>query len=213
VKNARDAAARLSALVEAQRGYIGDLAESVDALGMRTVTVQIRVPYDHFEQTAKDMRGLGKLLDMKVTAEDVTEEFTDAQARLRNLKRTELRLLDHLTSSRKLQDTLAVEREVSRVREEIEQIDGRLRFLAHRIAYCTFNVTLTETPKQQALVPPQTFSTGQIASDASRSMVGFVLSVWEVVIWLAVWSVVWMPVALVAWILRKRVRRALSGRA
>ena len=115
VKDARDAAATLTRLVEAQRGYVGNLSESVDALGARTVSAEVRVPYVRFEQTSKDVRSLGKLLDMKVTADDVTEEFTDANARLRNLKVAEQRLLGLLRGARRLQDTLAVEREVSRV--------------------------------------------------------------------------------------------------
>ena len=75
----------------------------------------------------QQVEGLGKILDKQVNTEDVTEEFVDSSARVRNLKSAELRLLDHLTKTGKLSDTLLIEKELTRVRQEVEQIEGRLK--------------------------------------------------------------------------------------
>jgi hypothetical protein len=80
-----------------------------------------------------------------VTAEDVGEEFVDITARVVNGRRLEERLVDLLaTRTGRLQDVLAVERELARVREEIERHEGRLRYLRTRAAMSTLAVTLHE---------------------------------------------------------------------
>ena len=118
------------------------------------------------------------------------------------------RLLGHLSRSAKLADTLAVERELSRVRMEIERLEGRMRYLQHRIAYCTLDITLRPVARTQPLVPPQSFSSGKVASDAVRSLVGFAQRLWSLVIWLAVWAVVWLPLLLAGWYGYRRRQRA-----
>jgi hypothetical protein len=157
-----------------------------------------------------ELQSLGKVLERQVTAEDVTEEFVDSQARLRNLKKTEERLVAHLSRTGKLSDTLLVEKELTRVRQEIEQIEGRLRFLSHRIAFSTITLTLSEAARSLAMTPPEHYSTGKITSDAVRSLVGFAQEVWSTVIWLAVWAVVWLPIFAILWLGFRRVKRMMS---
>lgn len=200
------AAEALVVYARASHGYVSDSHETVDGLGAHSITMTLRVPATQFEASLKEMETQGKILDKQVTTEDVTEEFVDSTARLRNLKSTELRLLEHLSKTGKLSDTLLVETEITRVRQEIEQIEGRLKFLAHRIAYSTFTLTIHETPKLQSIVPPQTFSTGKVASDATRSLVEFSQNIWSMLIWLGVWSLLWFPlIVLVRWLVIKRL--------
>jgi hypothetical protein len=82
---------------------------------------------------------------VSVNAEDVSEEYVDVTARAENARRLETRLVDLLARrTGKLEDVLAVERELARVREEIERYEGRLRFLRTRAAFSTLAVTLHE---------------------------------------------------------------------
>ncbi len=202
----RKAADALIASARAVKGYVSDSHETVDSLGSRSVTLQVRIPADRFDASLQDIQKLGKILEKQVTAEDVTEEFVDSQSRLRNLRRTEDRLLAHLSKTGKLSDTLLVEKELTRVRQEIEQLDGRIRFLSHRIAFSTLTVTLKEKAHAQGLVPPETFSSGKVASDASRSLIGFAQGLWTMTIWLGIWAVVWIP-AIVLMVIALRKRR------
>jgi hypothetical protein len=192
--------------VRMAQGYVSNLQESVDALGSRAVTMQVRVPASGFDASMQQLASLGKMLDKQVTAEDVTEEFVDTASTLRNLKRTEDRLLEHLSRTGKLSDTLLIEKELTRVREEIEQREGRLRFLTHRIDYCTIAVTLKEKARAQAAVPPESFSTGKEATDATRSLVGFLRSVWSVIIWIGIWGIVWVPLVIIGFITMRTLR-------
>ena len=213
VRDARKTAADLTKAVQAARGYLSDMQESVDALGVRSITVQVRIPAKRFDGAMSDIEALGKIMDRHVGTEDVTEEFVDSQSRLRNLKRTEERLLTHLARTGKLSDTLLVERELTRVRQEVEQLEGRIRYLANRIAYSTIGVTLQEAPKATSPVPTKSFSSGQIASEASRSLVGFLQSIWSLVIWLTVWSPVWIPLGILALLTYRQLRRSESAAA
>ena len=82
---------------------------------------------------------------MNVSAEDASEEFVDLSARVENAHRLEQRLLELLrTRTGKLQDVLTVERELARVREEIERMEGRMRFLKTRADLSTLSVNLYE---------------------------------------------------------------------
>jgi hypothetical protein len=206
-RDVRDASVRLVAAARAARGYVADSKESADELGRRTVTIQVRLPFERFDQSVQQIAALGKVVEKQVTAEDVTEEFVDSEAKLRNLKRTELRLLEHLNRTARLSDILLVEKELNRVRGEIEQIEGRLRFLTHRVAFSTLTVTLSEAPRPQAITPADSYSAGQQLTDAVRSLLVFGRVLWTLAIWLAVWAVVWVPLALAGWFAYRRTRR------
>jgi len=204
VRDARQASRTLIAAVGAARGYVSDTHESADELGRRSAVITVRVPFGQFDGALQQIEALGKVQEKQVTAEDVTEEFVDSQAKLRNLQRTEIRLLAHLDHSGRLPDILLVEKELNRVRGEVEQLEGRLRFLAHRVAYSTLAVTLSEAPRPQPVVPPASYSSGKVASDAMRSLVAFGQVVWTTAIWIAIWAVVWVPLAVVAWFAYRR---------
>jgi hypothetical protein len=200
---------RIVAGLQAAGGYVSNLNEFVDGLGRRSVTIQVRVPSDRFDQTMVQLETMGKVLNKQVAAQDVTEEYVDTEARARNLKKTEERLIEHLAKSGVLEDILRVENELTRVREEIERLDGRLRFLGDRVKYSTITITVQEAPKGETIVPPQTFSTAKEFSEALRSMVGFLQGVWSRVIWMIVWGPFWLLPLVVVYVVyrRRRARR------
>jgi hypothetical protein len=206
-RDVRQAAAALLSAVQAARGYVSTTNEAADDLGRRSVTMQARVPFAQFDRLLQRIDGLGTVLSKEVGTEDVTEEFVDSQAQLRNLKRMEQRLLEHLNRTARLADILLVEKELNRVRGEIERLEGRLRFLEHRVAYSTLTVNLQEAAGPQPMVPAATFSSGKVVADATRSLVGFVRVLWTAAIWLGIWAAVWVPFALFGWFAYRHRRR------
>jgi hypothetical protein len=112
-----------------------------------------------------------------VNAEDVSEEFVDLTARMANSHRLEERLVELLrTRTGKLQDVLTVERELARVREEIERMEGRLRFLKNSAQLSTLAVTLYEPPPLVASHPGRSVI-GEAFKTAWRNFVGVVAGV------------------------------------
>lgn len=206
--DARRAAERLIAAAKSMGGYVGDSTEEVDPLGVRSVILQLRVPSNRFDDLMRAAEKEGTVLNRHIGTQDVTEEYVDVDAKLRNLRRTEERLLSHLSRTARLSDTLAVERELARVRMEIEQLEGRMRYLKHTIAFSTVSVTCREKARTRPPVPPESYSSGEVASAAARSLVIFARTLWSWVIWVAVWTPVWLPVVLVLYFLARRRRAA-----
>lgn len=132
-------------LVTRLGGYVANVALQGGKDQVRQASLELKVPAERFEELTGGLQPLGRVEFLNVTAEDVGEEFVDLSARAANARRLESRLLDLLGSrTGRLQDVLSVERELARVREEIERIDGRLRYLQTRASMSTLTVTLHE---------------------------------------------------------------------
>ncbi len=131
-----------------------DLAESFGGyLAARTdSSVVIRVPSGHFRDTLTALEKLGEVKRRSVNAEDVSEQYHDLEVRLANLKTVQKRLQDFLGKAANISEALQVEQELERVGQEIDRIEGRMRFLRARATFSTITVDLTAKPKQQTVV-------------------------------------------------------------
>lgn len=126
-------------------GYVANSSISGGRDQVRSATLELKIPAAKYDQAVGDIGDIGKVESVNTTAEDVGEEYVDITARVTNSKRLEERLVTLLsTRTGKLEDVLAVERELARVREEIERYEGRLRFLRTRAAVSTLSVTVHE---------------------------------------------------------------------
>jgi len=155
-------------------GFVGNANIQTGRNQVRQATVEIKVPAGRFDDLTDGLRPLGRVEFLNVGAEDVSEEFVDLTARTANARRMEERLLELLaTRTGKLQDVLSVERELARVREEIERMEGRLRYLKARSQLSTLSVAMHEPPP---LVSPTPGSNplAQAVREAWRNFVGVV---------------------------------------
>jgi hypothetical protein len=146
--------AELRRIVVGVGGFVADASVQSGRNQLRSATLQLKVPASRFDDLTEGLQPLGRLQFVNVNAEDVSEEFVDLTARAANGRRLEERLVDLLrTRTGKLQDVLTVERELARVREEIERIDGRMRFLKSSAQLSTLSVNLFEPPPLVSSVP------------------------------------------------------------
>lgn len=126
-------------------GYIANSSMSSGRDQVRSAMLEIRMPAQKFDQAINGLNTLGKVESVNATADDVGEEYVDITARVTNARRLEERLIGLLaTRTGKLQDVLSVERELARVREEIQRYEGRLRYLKSRVATSSLTVTVHE---------------------------------------------------------------------
>ncbi len=125
-------------------GYV--VSSSVYQEGGRTFgSVVMRVESNRFESALSAIRGLAVEVARETTSStDVTEEYVDLAARKRNLERTEEQLLNLMDQAGTVEELLAVQREVSRVRGEIEQLEARMRYLEQTSAMSLIEVFLRE---------------------------------------------------------------------
>ncbi len=150
VPSFEDASKALVRIAESSGGFIADSTTSQEEPPYGTFV--LRVPALRFSQTLDQIEALGKVTERRVRGQDVTEEFVDLQARIRNLEAHERQLLTFMERATRVADLLAIEQELSRVRGEIEQFTGRLRFLGNRVEMATIQVTLREKAKQSSLI-------------------------------------------------------------
>ena len=137
--------AQVQAKVESYKGYIVDSSTRQARGNARRGHVQLRVPQDRFVEMLGQLRASAlKVEGQQQGGEDVTEEFFDVEARLENNRRTERRFREILLDAKKVEDILAVERELARVRQTIERLEGRRRFLRDRVALATVTVNWHE---------------------------------------------------------------------
>ncbi len=136
---------QVRALAGQMGGFVANTSIQAGNERLRSASIELRIPNDRFDAAVSGLNGLGKLETVQITTEDVGEQYTDIAARVTNAHRLEDRLIDVLAHRPgKLQDILAVERELARVREEIERYEGRLRYLKSRAATSRLTLSVHE---------------------------------------------------------------------
>jgi hypothetical protein len=156
-------------------------------------TVSVRVPERFFEKVVERISALGKLTSKKISAEDVSQEYVDLESRIRNLQREEARLLELINRASRLQDVLTIEQQLSRVRNDIEQATGRVRYLSNLTTLSTINVNLHQPGKPRPQPKPEGWSVvGQF-----KSAVAALVEIGKVVVTVAIYAIVFAPIYLV----------------
>ena len=136
---------RIRQLAAQVGGFIASSSVSGGRDQIRQATVEIKIPSPRYDEAVSSLSDLGKVETVNSNAQDVGEEFVDVTARVNNARRLEERLITLLSNrTGKLDEVLRVERELARVREEIERYEGRLRYLTSRVALSTLTVTVHE---------------------------------------------------------------------
>ncbi|MCT7978262.1 DUF4349 domain-containing protein [Laspinema olomoucense] len=116
------------------------------------VSMQLRVPQQQLENTINAIAELGTVINRSITAEDVSAQLIDNDARLKNLRKQEEMILKIMERSGSVGDVLNAARELSTIREQIERIDAVQANLRNKVAYSTLYLTL-ESPISAAEVP------------------------------------------------------------
>ncbi len=145
VDSLETAMAELRRVVQRAGGFVADASVQSGKHQLRQATLELKVPSARFDELTEGLQPIGRLEFVNVGAEDVSEEFVDLSARIANGRRLEERLVELLrTRTGKLQDVLSVERELARAREEIERMEGRIRYLKANAQLSTLSVSLHE---------------------------------------------------------------------
>src|SRR3954462_2300280 len=145
VEKLAPAVLRIRQLAAQVGGYIASSSMSGGHDQIRQATLEVKLPSPRYDEAVSSLSGVGKVETVNSNAEDVGEEFVDVTARVTNSRRLEERLLSLLSNrTGKLDEVLRVERELARVREEIERYEGRLRYLSSRVAMSTLTITVHE---------------------------------------------------------------------
>ena len=144
---------KLSALVKKHGGFIASTNLGRLSGEQRSGSWTIRIPVDYYHEFLSAAGDIGVPASRIENASDVTEEFVDVEARIKNKRKLEARILELLDRREdKIQHVIEVERELARVREEIERMEGRMRYLRDKTSLTTITITVRE---QRDYVPEQ----------------------------------------------------------
>jgi hypothetical protein len=210
VRDVGSAEKELLALVKELGGYIAEATVN-RAQGERlSGQWRLRIPVDKFNEFLDDVSQLGITENRRQTAQDVTEQFVDLEAQIANKKQLEERILGLLEKSTdKISEVIAVEQQLGRIRGEIEQMEGRLKYLKNRTDMTTVSIALRE--KQDYEPEPAPTLSARIGDTWGTSLTSlgdfgerFLLATVAALPWIGVASVVLIPVS---WYASKRSQR------
>ncbi|HUE82583.1 MAG TPA: DUF4349 domain-containing protein [Pyrinomonadaceae bacterium] len=177
-------------------------------------TLVIRVPAPRFDAALNDIRAVGlRVIHEKASAQDVTEEFIDLEARVSAQRALEAQFLEIMKQAAKIPEALEVQRELANVRTEIEKIEGRQRFLQNQASLSTITVKLQ--PPTGIVVSTSGFGREfkEAVSDSISVATGILLFiVWFVIVMVPVFLLIILPIGLVLRYLFRRMRRVRLGR-
>jgi hypothetical protein len=173
-------------------------------------SMQIRVPQANLEPTLDALAQLGTVESRNLSAEDVSNQLVDFQARLRNLRKQESLLLDIMERSGSVGDVLKVAQELNNIRQAIEQIDAQYKNLRNRVAYSTINLQLEAAVASSTAQPPLTSEVENAWKNATQSVGDFTTDLIRFGIWLAAYSPYLLVLAGIAWLSYNRFKKQPS---
>jgi hypothetical protein len=206
VRRLDDALSAIRSAAEKAGGYVTNESQGKDQYGARHGMITCRVPAASLDRTLAQFQTLGRVEGVNVTAEDITEQYFNLEIRLRNQRDLETRfraLLDK--PGNKVSDLLEIEREMARVRGEIDELEGRRRFWDSQVSLSTLTIQLHEP--RPAIVGEGGGILGTLKSAFRRLGENLV----ETIAWLIASLGVIVPALLALWI-AWRLWRALRSR-
>lgn len=114
--------------------------------------ITIRVPVAQYAAAVERVQTLGQVVDRELQSIDVTEEYVDLEARLSNARNVRKRLEALLEKAENVEAALAVEKELSRISEEIERLEAKLELIRRRVAYSTISAQFERVARQTELL-------------------------------------------------------------
>ena len=225
VKETETAMASVEQIASDLGGYLSDVELSKGRYEQTEElrgSMTLRVPSDSLEEALERLQALATDVHyLNIDRQDVTDQYSDLDARLRNLRATETELLALLTEVRerpnaKVEDILAVHRNLTQIREEIETLQGRKNLLDNQIGFSTVRVELIPDSINRPIVEEPWSANGPVRN-ALRALVATLQGLLTALIWAFLYLtplllVVLIPLAILIWLVRIWVgRRRKNG--
>lgn len=170
VANADRAAADISGVAKANGGdvFSSDFSKNPQT-GIKSGTVTIKVPFANFEQTFTQVKKVASLvIQESVSSQDITLQYSDLQAQLKNKQAAEQQYLQILKQAQKVSDILEVTQALAQVRGEIDQLQGQINYLNSQTNMASITANLTE---DQNITVSDTWRPWQVVKDAVNSLI------------------------------------------
>lgn len=163
--------------------------------------ISVRVPFSNFNDVLQKLKTLAtKVTYENTNSQDVTEQYMDLKAQLKNYEATEAQYLELLKKAESVKDVLEVQKELSNVRGSIERTKGRIQYLER-----TTDMSLLEVQLQKAKpIGQSTWDLGGIFKSAVDGLIVFAKVLLGVLIWVLVFAPLWIIILVIIWAVRRK---------
>lgn len=212
VSNTQEQLDAISKLAAQYGGFVVQSGTSKVGTDALQGQITLRVDAKNFDKALGDIRRLAvDVQSENIRGEDVTAEYVDLEAQLKNLEAAEAQLTKIMEQAFNTEDVLNVYQQLTQIRGQIEQIKGRMKFLSQSAALSTINVNLIPDALAQP-VEVGGWRLEGVLKDAVEALIGTLqglasIAVWFVIVVLPVLLIFAAPVVLVIWLIR-RARRS-----
>ncbi len=217
VEDPTGAVTTITRMAEGMDGFVvsSNLYKTTTSSGLEVpnANIMVRVPADQLEEALVQIKGLVgdakvDILNEEISGQDVTSEVTDLESRLRNLKAAEEQLLEIMENAAESEDVIAIFRELTSVRGEIEVIEGQIKYYRESARLSAISVYL----QAKAAIEPITIGGWQPGVEAQRALQALVEGgkyivnalIWLVLFAVPILAVIVLPIYLVIRAIRKR---------
>ena len=209
VENTDVAVDRITGLIVEYGGYVVS-SRSWYSGAYKEATVTIGVPVAEFENMLRRLRSLARqVMEESATGEDVTDQYVDLNARIKNLEATAARIRGFLDAAQNVEEALQVNAQLSQVEEEIEVLKGKANYLVDRAAYSTITIQLSEprpSPTPRPTATPTHWNPGRTFKSASEVLTDILRGLGDAAIWTGVVCLpIALPVGLVLWFVARLI--------
>lgn len=203
VKKVGEVVTQITEMVTQKQGFVSDSNVYTREDKSQYGYITVRVPVKHFEETMNELKAMAEIVEKEsVSGVDVTEEFIDLQSRLKNLKIEEEQYQKIVQRAWEIEDVLNATEYLFDTREEIERIEGRIKYLENLTDLATIRVSLSEEPRVE--VPVYAWKPLIVIKNALRSMIGF----WQVIVNVLIWLIIFLaPLGILVWVIVKIVEK------
>ncbi len=205
--------AEVIAVADTRGGFVQSSTIAEDREGYKVGVVTVRVPSDKFEETITAIKNLSVRVDTEsVQGQDVTEQYSDLEARLASAQAQEQQFLTILTQAKTVDEILSVQSYLGNIRYEIESLQGQIKSLSNQTTYSTISVTLREDIRIQA--PAEKFDLGRDFKTAVQAVILLAQAALTLTVrFLVIGAAVFIPLALILWVIVKVVKKIMNMQA
>ena len=215
VKDVEVSRAKLEEMTAAAGGFVAGVKHSRVA-GVQSLEITLRLPTGGFTAFVKSLAALGTVESENVQVTDVTDQWVDLNRRIETNEKLAARLEELIQNkSYQFKDLLDVERELARLRLDIERLQGTLRGLDDRIALSTLHLTLRQEIVQKIVPPDSVFApllnalenAGPNFQNSLRAMMRAAGALITLVMVLLPWLILALIFFAVLWLIVRRQKR------
>lgn len=194
---------QITSLANNKDGFVQSSNVDTDPEGAQTAYIIIKIPADRFEETIEEAKNLSLVVENEnISGKDVTEEYMDLQAQLKNYRAEEEQYLEIMEKADTVEDILKVSEKLSLIRGKIERTEGRIKYLESQTDYSTITIYLSQEVKVE--VPTKKWRPLTNLKTAFQYWVKALQGILDVLVWIIIFI---GPPIIIIWLIIASIRK------